>query len=52
MLATAASNTAAPGRAARVETSVAIALAASWTPLVNAKASAITTATTNPVLTR
>ena len=52
MLATAASNTALPGRAARVATSVAIALAASWTPFVNAKASAITTATTNPVLTR
>jgi hypothetical protein len=32
----AANTTAPPGRAARVATKVAMALAASWTPLVNA----------------
>ena len=47
-LPTAASTTAVPGRAARVATSVAMAFAASCTPLVNANASAITTATTSP----
>ena len=46
----AASSTAVPGRAARVATSVAIAFAASCTPLVNAKANAIPTATTSPAL--
>ena len=50
-LPTAASTTALPGRAARVATSVAIAFAASWTPLVNANASAIPIATTSPVVT-
>ena len=50
-LPTAASSTAVPGRAARVATSVAMALAASWTPFVNAKANAIPMATTSPVVT-
>ena len=40
----------AAGRAARVATSVAIAFAASWTPFVNANASAIAIAATSPVL--
>ncbi len=50
-LPTAARMTAEPGRAARVITSVAMALAASCTPLVNAKARAIAMATTRPVFT-
>ena len=49
-LPTAASTTALPGRAARVATNVAIAFAASWTPLVNANANAIAIAATSPVL--
>ena len=40
-----------PGRAARVATSVAIALAASCNPLVNANANAIPTAMTATALT-
>ena len=47
----AASTIAGPGRAARVATSVAIALAASCKPLVNANASAIPTAITTAALT-
>ena len=50
-LPTAASSTALPGRAARVATSVAMALAASWMPFVNAKANAMPIATTRPVVT-
>jgi hypothetical protein len=48
---TAARTIAAPGLAPLVATSVAIALAASWKPLVNANASAATTASTNAAST-
>jgi hypothetical protein len=42
---------AAPGRAPLVATSVAMALAASWKPLVNANAKMATTASTNAAST-
>ena len=48
----AASTTAASGRAARVATSVATALAASCTPFVTAKSKAMLTAATNDALIR
>ena len=50
-LPTAARTTAGPGRAARVMTSVAMELAASWRPLVAANASAMAMATTRATLT-
>ena len=51
MLQTAARMIAAPGRAPLVATSVAMALAASWKPLVNANAKMATTASTNAAST-
>ena len=48
---TAARAIAAPGLAPLVATSVAIALAASWKPLVNANAKAATTASPNAAST-
>jgi hypothetical protein len=50
-LQTAARVIAGPGRAPRVATRVAIALAASWKPLVNANANVTTTASTNAAST-
>jgi hypothetical protein len=50
-LQTAARTIAGPGRAPLVATSVAIALAASWKPLVTANARVSTTASTNAVST-
>jgi hypothetical protein len=48
-IATVAIARAAPGRAPRVATSVAIEFAASWMPFVNAKASASAIATVSPM---